>query len=704
MPEPINGVILADESGSETLASIRAERDAAIALIQSDPSTASQYMVAGFGSQNRPGQLAVTPYCDFIKTSSADARVSLAACAAKVGARTEAQGWDTDQAQALAFAIQQLRGRPGMKIVFLMTDGQLDVSSSPMYGRVPSQRTPEAWHILKQELLPAAHAAGIEVWPLGFGPEASYASLEPFAVGGGIVNGRCDSTRARVPRAMLVTNFSQIAYRLVSAQTNASCGSVGAPSRGNLVSGGAIALHVRIPAIASYGALTVVTGNPSVRAAFVTPDGVEVASNGSVDGQTVHQSGAGTDVQTLRIVSPQPGVWTVELTAPPQLVAETKVTAFASWQGVLSASLFASPIQAIPGQPVSVDLHVLSSRGVVVGAGLAQLTASAAINGAFGRVPVPLRRVESGFHGTVRLPNDATGDVEVTGRVSGIGIAGDQTSQTILSQSSEFVSAAFEVEVPDDVRPGSLLRGRVTTTNQGARMRGTLHLTGFSPGALVTIDSRPVAIPSGTSTVPFTLRISPRTAIGPTFVSVVLARGPGGKAISGTTVEMRVTPLPSWWQEARPWIVAAAFALLLLALGVATRRRILALRRERAADTEGLTATLLVDGASAGPTLSSDGGDTFRLSVVGDGPPELVHADVAGASGLLIAIRRTDHSASIAAGEDEPRACRFGEPIALRPGLAVRVDARDLDVVQKYDPSDNGMTHDGSPMFAGRWR
>jgi hypothetical protein len=198
--------------------------------------------------------------------------------------------------------------------------------------------------------------------------------------------------------------------------------------------------------------------------------------------------------------------------------------------------------------------------------------------------------------------------------------------------------------------------------------------------------------------------VSPRTAIGPAFASVVLVREPGDKAISGTTVEMRVAPPASWWESARPWIIPAALALLLLAIGAVARSRVLAARQERAANTEGLTATLLVEGASAGPTLSSDGGDTFRLSLVADGPPQLVHADVAGSSGVPIAIRRTDHSASIAAGEDEPRACRFGEPMALRPGLAVLVDADDLDVVQKHDPPDGGTTHDDRAVSAGRWR
>jgi hypothetical protein len=709
-PEPISAVILADESGSETTAGIRAERDAAVALVQSDPSAASSYMVAGFGSENRPGQKAVTPYCDFIKTSSTSARASLAACAAEIRARTRAEGNDTDQAQALAFAIQQLRSRPGRKVIFLMTDGRLDVSSSPTYGRIPSQRTPEALRILEQDILPAARAAGIQLWPLGFGPNASSASLEPFAVRGAGVNGRCASSRASKPRAIVVTDVSAIVYRLLSAQTNARCGSVGAPSRATVTSASSITLRVRIPAIASYGALTVVTGSPKVRTTFITPDGVEVPSDGSLDGQIIHQTGAGTDVRTLRIVGPMPGVWTVKLTAPQDLAEETRVTAFASWQGILSASLFASPVQAIPGRPVNVDLHVLSRTGVVAGPGLARLTASAAITGTFGRLAVPLRRSETGFHGSATLPNGATGDLLVSGRVSGVGIAGDETTQTIHTQSYDFLSAAFDVEVPSDIHPGSLLQGRVTTINQGAATWGTLRLAGFSPGALVTITSDPVAIPSGTSTVPFTLRVSPRTAIGPTFVSVVLARKHGGDAIAGTTVDMRVVPAPSWWDGARAWLVPGSIALLLLAVAVTTRARVRAVRRARASDTEGLAATLLVDGVSAGPALSSDGGETFRLSLVAGEPPQLVHADVAGPSGMEIAIRRMDHSASVAIDVDEPRRCRFGEPLTLAPGLALRIDAEDPVPVERHGPAPNDVLaedttspHDSS-VITGRWR
>ena len=710
LPEPISAVVLADESGSETAASITAEQNAAAALVESDPSAGSQFMIAGFGSQNRPGQQAVTPYCNFIATSSPTARESLAVCAHRIRARSEAQGWDTDQAQALEFAIEQLRGRPGLKVIFLLTDGVLDVHNSPIYGRVPSQRTPEAWRIIEQQILPGARADGIQVWPLGFGPEASYASLEPFAVGGSGVDARCGSSAASQPRAIVVSDLFDVVYKLVSDQTAARCGSVGTPNGGDLGPGGSIDLHVRIPAIASYGALTVVTGSPQVRAAFVAPNGVEVPGNGSVDGQTLHESGAGTDVQTMRIVSPVPGVWTVRLTAPAGLVEHTRVVAFASWQGVLSASLFVSPVQAIPGQPVSIELRVLSRNGVVVGPALSSLAASAVISGPFGRVVVPLRLAgDTAFRGAATLPKGASGDVLVSAQISGAGIAGDQASETLVTQSSDFLAASFAVELPPSIHPGSVLRGEVTTINQGPSTRGALRLEGFSPGALVTIAGGAIAIPSGTSRAPFAIRISPAMKLGPAFVSVVLD-GEGDKAIAASPMDIQVVAPPSWWTRSRGWAIPLGILLLVLAGASGARARLRAARHSRAVDTRGLTATLLVDGTPAHPPLTSDGGEVFPLALTADDWPQLVHADVASGAGTPIAIRRTDQSASIATGESEARECRFGEPVPVGPGIALQIDSPDPEDIHHHEraagaaPEAHDITTDESVPVAGRWR
>ena len=709
-PEPISGVILADESGSETASSIAAERDATTALVESDPSPASQFMIAGFGSQDRPGQQAVSPYCNFIATSSPAARESLATCAASIRARTEAEGWDTDHAQALEFGIDALRGRPGLKVIFLMTDGALDVHNSPIYGRVPSQRTSEAWRIVEQRLLPEARADGIQVWPLGFGPQASYTSLERFAVGGAVVTPECASRPTSQPHAIIVNDLFDLVYRLVSDQTTARCGSFAAPSKGDLGPGGSIALHVRIPLLASFGSLTVVTGDPRVRIAFVAPNGAEAPSAGSVDGQTFRRAGVGTDVQTLRVVNPTPGVWTVELTAPPGLVARTRVVAFASWEGFLSASLFVSPVQVIPGRPVTIELRVLSRYGVAVGPALASLAASATISGAFGRIAVPLRLAgnNAAFDGTVSLPKGTTGDALVSAQISGDGIVGDQTSETVFPQSSDFLTASFAVNGSPIVHPGSLLRGQVTTFNQGSPTRGVLRLEGFSPGALVTIAARPVSIPTGKSRASFAIRLSPVTKLGPAFVSVVLDRE-GGQAIAAYPLDMQVVRVPSWSARARAWALPIALVLLLLAAAFVARARLRATERARAADTRGLTATLLVDGIPAAPPLSSDGGDAFMLAVVEDSSPQLVHADVADPASLSIAVRRTDRSASIATGESEARECRFGEPLPVGPRLALRIDSLDPEVTQEGDPTavpaaeaDN--TTDDSAPLAGRWR
>jgi hypothetical protein len=708
LPVPISGVILADESGSETAASIRAERDAATALVDSDPSSASRFMIAGFGSQDRPGQEAVTPYCDFITTSSPTARDSLAACADRIRARTESQGWNTDHAQALEFAIQHLRERPGLKVIFLMTDGNLDVHDSPIYGRLPSQRTPEAWRIIDQQILPLARAAGIQIWPLGFGPEASYAGLERFASGGGVADARCASSAASRPSAIVVSDFLSLIYRLVSAQTVARCGSVGAPTGGSLGSEASITFHVGIPPIASYGSLTVVTGNPLVRTAFIAPNGVEVPRDGLIDGQMLHQAGAGTDIQTLRIVNPMPGMWTVKLSAPHHLVTQTKAVAFASWEGVLSASLFVSPVEAIPGRPVNIELHVLSRNGVVVGSALSHLTPRAVISGTFGSIGVPLRVAGDAFRGTAALPQGTSRDVLVSAEVSGAGIAGYRASETLFTQSYDFLSGEFAISVPSRVYPGGSLHGELTTINQGAPTRGFIRVEDSSPGALVTLAAGPVAIPSGTSAAPLTLRISPRTRLGPAFVSVVLERA-SGQAISSSPVDLWLVPRPSWWEQARPWAIPIGIVLAMLAVSAAARARFVAARCARAADTQGLTATLLVDGIPAGPPLSSDGGEVFSLAVTNDSMQQLLHADVAGDSGIPIAVRRTDHSASIVAGDEAPRQCRFGEPIAVGPGLALQIDSLNSEAALEHDDAATGETPaasntDDSVPLTGHWR
>lgn len=143
---PIRAVIIADESGSLDQQAVANERNAAALLALSDLSPRSQFAVDGFGSSNGPGQTAVVTYCGFITVSGHTARERLADCAQKIHARTLKEGNDTDHAAALRAAVSQLKHTPPTQtpVIFLMTDGVLDVSHSPQYGKRASQRDAEA--------------------------------------------------------------------------------------------------------------------------------------------------------------------------------------------------------------------------------------------------------------------------------------------------------------------------------------------------------------------------------------------------------------------------------------------------------------------------------------------------------------------------------------------------------------------------------
>src|SRR4051794_31114095 len=102
-PQPLDAVILVDESRSVTQAGVANERDAAVAMINSDPSRDSQFLVAGFGStSSSPGYRIVNDYCHgFVVLDSEDARTRLARCANEIHIRAPGEGSETDQPSAL---------------------------------------------------------------------------------------------------------------------------------------------------------------------------------------------------------------------------------------------------------------------------------------------------------------------------------------------------------------------------------------------------------------------------------------------------------------------------------------------------------------------------------------------------------------------------------------------------------------------------
>ena len=166
---PVDIVVLADESGSLSASAVRQEKAAAALIAQSELSSRSRVTVLGFGSSNGPGQSAIDVICPTTEVTDNLTRTALSRCVEQIKPRTN--GNDTDFAAALRGAVATLTSTPANRprLVFLLTDGVLDVGNSPSYGPDAAGRTMEAQRQLTDEILPAAKQAGVQIWPLGFG-------------------------------------------------------------------------------------------------------------------------------------------------------------------------------------------------------------------------------------------------------------------------------------------------------------------------------------------------------------------------------------------------------------------------------------------------------------------------------------------------------------------------------------------------------
>lgn len=699
--QPITAVVLVDESGSLDPAAVASERDAAAALVSSDLSKRSKFLVAGFGSTNRPSQTAVKPYCDFITTTSRIARDRLVSCANQVRIRKPAEGNDTDHAKAIQFALERLSGETvGTPVIFLLTDGVLDVRRSPSYGRVPGRRNAEAMRRLTQQLLPTARARDTQIWPLGFGSAVSKPSLDRFAAGGAGASTLCPASRASRPHATVVKTTGQVIHSLVAALGAARCGAVGPSRPGSLDGDETTSLTVAIPPIATDGAITVVKSNPRFRVDFYTPRDEAVPSNGTLsDGSAFERSGQSGRVESLHITDPVPGKWTVKVSDPLGRASHAGVSAFAVWEGALQASLFVSPVQPIPGRSEQVEVRVLSRDDVITGSVLKSVHVDARASAAFGSIPVPLKldTRDGVFRGSFNIPADAPdGPIRIAARVRGNGVASDRRVDTVTIDRSKIIEATFDLDAPREIHPGAVIHGQVTTDNPATPRTGTLVLGDHSRGALLTLQADIGQIPTGTQRFPFTVKVDQDTPLAKLYATLYLVVD-GTTKVSGASLDTNVTPVPPfpWWKV----ILAGALALLLLggagAFAWRGRRR----RSDEASDIRGLVATLSRDSRVLS-SIEADGGASprprFEMYLdLDEDHPHLRSIDMGG-MGERIVVTRKGSIARVEVGEQEPVEIDLNmvEPVPVRAGLSLRIarraiasdDVAPTEVSGGYDP------------------
>jgi hypothetical protein len=620
---PLDVVIAVDESASLSNQDVVSEIEAASRVAQSGLNPRTRVTVLGFGSNNgSTGQEAATEVCRPTVVDSAVNQQYLADCVNKLHRRTTKEGSDTDFAAAMAKALSYFgSGSPSgaVKVVFLMTDGRLDVHNSPNYGS--GDRNQAAQQELNNQLATAKNEK-IQVWPLGFGSDVDRPSLNTFAAAGS--QQACDARPESRPRARVVHDSSDALDSLYAAYAAASCSGISGPDRGSISGGQQRSLNVNIPVIATDGTITVTKGSPKVRVDYKDPTGVLVPSSGTYDGSQFERSGEDSRTEALRIRNPQPGNWTVKLTAPDGLSRQL-VSATALWQGAVRSSIVVEPPSARTGQHMTVRLSLLTSRGAITDtSALSAMRFGVTVSGDGVSGGVFMRDDGKGaddragdgrYSGGFTAPG-AAGDLTFIGTVSGYGIRAENLPVNVkVSATGAIVQSRVEFGGSSTVLRGGSVHGRILSTNGTGQSQNARLLLDAPVGARATTSlGKPFTLPSGDSTKPFTLRIGRDAEVGGTSMVLRVVDNTNAGVVYGNGQLTVVIRKPPGFVERHQWEIggAVALAVVLLAYGWFRRRA----RRARA-DVRGLSAELQRDGDQIGARLKapSKWADQFRFAI-----------------------------------------------------------------------------------------
>ncbi|WP_167346886.1 vWA domain-containing protein [Streptomyces flavochromogenes] len=614
-PDPLDFAVVVDQSASLADKDLARETEAAALLVQGEISERSRAAVIGFGSSERRGQSPVREVCQ-LTVADAAGRERLSDCVQELGRRDTARmGPGTDFPAAVRQAVTRLTGaaagpgtgtggagKPGTpKVVFLLTDGKLDVADSPEYGTDRESRQSNGAKRLTEELA-RARAAGVQIWPLGFGGELDRASLTAMAEGG--YRGACSEIPGSAPRMRVVDTSAEIDKALQETFAAARCariahGTVGKPPAD---------LTVTIPPIATDGSLTVAKHDPKVQVTYYDPAGRKVPVRGEFDGSSFEVSGQNGPVEALRVKNPLPGAWRVHIEAPAGH-RDREVAVRAIWQGRLRSAVVLDPASPRAGEQVKVEVQMQTRRGVVITdpRQLAGLSVAADLSGeGFG--PVGFRLADDGkapdakagdvrFTGTLTVPAGATGALELVTRMEAPGITSDRRPlHAVTSKGAPKVTAALTVD-GDTVHPGATVRGTLdVTNNDSAPHTLRLGLADQTPGAELAVAPATVtAPPNGSTRIPFTVTVGRNTPFGVLGGQVtVVDTADGDRTLRGALLNVRVVEPPTWWERWWKAVVGGAVAVLLVGAFVGIRLYFRRLRR----DLTGVTLELCQEGRS----------------------------------------------------------------------------------------------------------
>ena len=628
----IDMVVLVDESGSETAASVADEKATTLEVASSLLNQKSRVTVIGFGGVDHPSARQDPTNVACPPTIAAN-RDALATCVNQnLYRRTVSQGNDTDYAEALGQANSYLdpstaygqQSPPGAtKVILMMTDGAADVHNDT------AQYTSN-WYAgeLSQvdARLSTARQDNAQFWALGFGSDIgtnvagklvtkaeALKYLDNMAAAG--APAVCNGQRAPVqPYARWVDNSGDAFTALGQLYADASCSGYGVADGSR---------HIRIPDYASSAVISVNRGSPGVQVTFVQPNGQPWTDASALSGQDT------SPVESLdlnNLTSNEVGTWTIKLNAPGKY-ANQVVQASATWQGTVSAVVSANPSSAKPGQSICSGLTLRGPRGPVADAAdivdfKAGITATG--DGVSERVPVTtagqpgcLTSGPGTYAGVVKAPS-GSGAVTFTGTVSGYGLNTSYEPNTVTVSPNAAPFTASIRYPPDQAglqaqAGGSLPLAVAFSNDTGPTRKVLLDVSGDATKPTIGGTSRELTVLAGQQkTVPFSVDFPATSPQGLDTVQVTVTDAATGQTMTKASFDVTVTKPPGIWGKYHWYIIGAIILLLLILLFLRWRRAVTRWRM----DVRGLTAYLRRDETQLSELpAKSRAGDSFRFVI-----------------------------------------------------------------------------------------
>ncbi|MBV2355267.1 VWA domain-containing protein [Streptomyces sp. J2-1] len=571
--DAVDLAVAVDESSSLSQADMERERDAVGRIAVGEISPASRMTVLGFASADNDDQSPVDEVCTTTELDAV-AREKMDGCIGRLARRGAGQGTGTDFPNAVRQAVTRLSEHGGSRprILFLLTDGRLDVTGSPSYGTADNRQ--KNGRRALTEALAEARAAKVQIWPLGFG-DIDMDALRAMAEGG--YRGGCTDLDAARPRADRATDSQTLGDAVQRAFAGARCLVTDPPRKDTPPAD----ISVPLSPLATLATIVVSKGDRAVRATYYDPRGRKVEPGGWSDGSAFTLAGSGGEVESLRVTDPRPGRWRVRLDAP-KGHRDRLASVSVQWRGAVRSSIVMTPAAPRPGERARVELTLQTrdDKGIGDPADLRRLKVSGRLTGD-GFAPERLALSDDGengdrkagdgrFTGTVTIPRGATGALKAVGVLGAVGLTTDHRPfLTRTASANPEVRAGLRVS-DAETHPGGSVPFRLLASNDSDRPRTLrLALRDTEPGT-VALSLTEVVLAPGASVdragrLTVGARLSPRELTARMEVSDA---DDSARPLDAKLVTVAITPVPTWWQRLWNawWWALIAGAVLLAAL------------------------------------------------------------------------------------------------------------------------------------------